>query len=951
MQPQEFAAKWRARAPTVTEEQAYQEHYADVARLVGGPVPGQAGAPHGLTFQAGVSKVGTTDFGKADVYLPGHFIWEAKRAQKTADARAKKLGEALAQAMLYAYDLGSPPLIVVTDFVEIRVHTLFNGTMPRTFRITLDDIEHNQVLEGTSLRALDVLRFVFHAPAELDPRLTRERMTTEATGQVGAVARAMVKRGHDRPAVAHFMLRVVFAMFAEDIGLLKDRLLTAVLERSVTKPAQSESYLTELFAAMATGGEFWGHDVTHFNGGLFDARPALPLTVEDATALLEAAKLDWSQVEPAIFGGLFESSLEAEVRGKRGAHFTGVQDIERIVEPVVMVDLLRQWNAVRGEAQVLVATAEAQAAQQEQDGSARKAANTREKARLAAAKLVTDFQAHLGAVRVLDPACGSGNFLYVALKRLMDLEALVLAEAGLYGVGSFDLPPIVHPRQMLGIEIEGFAAELASVTLWIGYIQWNHTHGGYYQVPVLQQLENIENRDALLNPDGTEAEWPAATYHTGNPPFLGNKKIRAKLGDAYLAQLRAVYHDRVPGDADFVAYWPEKSRAQIEAGVTRRAGFVTTQAIRTGGSREVLGRILNTGGIFMAWQNEPWLQEGAAVRVSLFGFDDGSEPTHTVDGQPVERINASLSGAEDARAAAPLSENAGMAFQGPVKVGDFEIPGKLARSWLDSPNPDGVSNRDVLKPWVNGMDITRRPSDTWIIDFDVMSEADASRYVLPFAYVEQHVRPAREKNNREGRRRYWWRLGETGAALKRASAGLSRVLVTPRVAKHRLWVWVPAGTLPDSRVLAVTRDDDFTFGVLQSGIHEVWSLVNSSEHGDGTEGGRPTYVAKDCFDPFPFPKPTDEQRADVEKRARFVVTMREHLLAQDDKATLTGLYNDVVRLRSVPDAEHPVTALVKAHMALDKAIAAAYGWEWPLSEDEVLARLLALNLERAGHAS
>lgn len=945
MQPQEFAAKWRARAPTVTEEQAYQEHYADVARLVGGPVPGQAGAPHGLTFQAGVSKVGTTDFGKADVYLPGHFIWEAKRAQKTADARAKKLGEALAQAMLYAYDLGSPPLIVVTDFVEIRVHTLFNGTMPRTFRITLDDIEHNQVLEGTSLRALNVLRFVFHAPAELDPRLTRERMTTEATGQVGAVARAMVKRGHDRPAVAHFMLRVVFAMFAEDIGLLKDRLLTAVLERSVTKPAQSESYLTELFAAMATGGEFWGHDVTHFNGGLFDARPALPLTVEDATALLEAAKLDWSQVEPAIFGGLFESSLEAEVRGKRGAHFTGVQDIERIVEPVVMVDLLRQWDAVRGEAQVLVATAEAQATQQEQDGSARKAANTREKARLAAAKLVTDFQAHLGAVRVLDPACGSGNFLYVALKRLMDLEALVLAEAGLYGVGSFDLPPIVHPRQMLGIEIEGFAAELASVTLWIGYIQWNHTHGGYYQVPVLQQLENIENRDALLNPDGTEAAWPAATYHTGNPPFLGNKKIRAKLGDAYLAQLRAVYHDRVPGDADFVAYWPEKSRAQIEAGVTRRAGFVTTQAIRTGGSREVLGRILNTGGIFMAWQNEPWLQEGAAVRVSLFGFDDGSEPTHTVDGQPVERINASLSGGEDARAAAPLSENAGMAFQGPVKVGDFEIPGKLARSWLDSPNPDGVSNRDVLKPWVNGMDITRRPSDTWIIDFDVMSEEGASRYVLPFAYVEQHVRPAREKNKDKQRRTFWWRLGRSGSDLKRASAGLSRVLVTPRVAKHRLWVWVPSGTLPDSRVLAVTRDDDFTFGVLQSGIHEVWSLVNSSEHGDGTEGGRPTYVAKDCFDPFPFPKPTDEQRADVEKRARFVVTMREHLLAQDDKATLTGLYNDVVRLRSAPDAEHPVTALVKAHMALDKAVAAAYGWEWPLSEDEVLARLLALNLE------
>ncbi|GGS37689.1 class I SAM-dependent DNA methyltransferase [Deinococcus knuensis] len=797
MHPTEFAAKWKGRAFEVTEEQAYQEHYADVARLVGGPVPGQPGAPHGLTFQAGVSKVGTTDFGKADVYLPGHFIWEAKRAQKTAGTRAKKLGEALAQAMLYAYDLGSPPLIVVTDFVEIRVHTLFNGTMPRTFRITLDDIEHNQVLEGTSLRALDVLRFVFHAPAELDPRLTRERMTTEATGQVGAVARAMVKRGHDRPAVAHFMLRVVFAMFAEDIGLLKDRLLTAVLERSVTKPAQSESYLTELFAAMATGGEFWGHDVTHFNGGLFDARPALPLTVEDATALLEAAKLDWSQVEPAIFGGLFESSLESEVRGKRGAHFTGVQDIERIVEPVVMVDLLRQWDAVRGEAQALVATAEAQATQQEKEGSARKAANTREKARLAAAKLVTDFQAHLGAVRVLDPACGSGNFLYVALKRLMDLEALVLAEAGLYGVGSFDLPPIVHPRQMLGIEIEGFAAELASVTLWIGYIQWNHTHGGYYQVPVLQQLENIENRDALLNPDGTEAEWPAATYITGNPPFLGDKVMRDRLGAEITEAIRKVYGDRLPGQSDLVCYWPEKARAMVAAGVTRRAGFVTTNSIRGGKNRVVLERIKASGDLFMAWPDEPWLQDGAAVRVSLFAFDDGSEQVKTLAGQPVADINPDLTAHADVTRAVVLAENRGLSFQGPVKIGPFEVAAELGARWRNEPNPDGVDNRSVVRPWVNGMDLTRRRSGKWIVDFDTMDEVEAARFIAPFQYVLEKVKPERQNNAREVRRRLWWRLGETGSALKTAVAPLDRFIGIPRVAKHLLPVWLPNGTLPD----------------------------------------------------------------------------------------------------------------------------------------------------------
>ncbi|MDR6330604.1 class I SAM-dependent DNA methyltransferase [Deinococcus soli (ex Cha et al. 2016)] len=945
MHPSEFAAKWRTRAPLVTEEQAYQEHYIDVASLVGGPVPGQAGAPSGLTYQAGVSKVGSTDFGKADVYLPGHFIWEAKRAQKTADARAKKLGEALAQATLYAYELGSPPLIVVTDFVEIRVHTVFNGTMPRMFRITLDDIEHNRVLEGSGLRALDVLRHVFHSPAELDPRLTRERMTTEATGQVGAVARAMVDHGHDRTAVAHFMLRVVFAMFAEDIGLLEGRLLTAVLERSVTKPAQSEAYLTELFAAMAKGGEFWGQDVKCFNGGLFDARPALPLTSADAGALLKAAKLDWSQVEPAIFGGLFESSLETEVRGKRGAHFTGVQDIERVVEPVVMMDLLRQWDAVRTQARELVGNAEAQALQQEQDGSPRKAANTREKARLAAAQLVTGFQTHLGQVTVLDPACGSGNFLYVALKRLMDLEELVIAEASLYGVGRFDRPPVVHPKQMLGIEIEEFAAELASVTLWIGFIQWNQAHGGYYKIPVLQTLSNIENRNALLTDEGEEASWPAAMYITGNPPFLGDKVMRERLGAETTEAIRLKYGDRLPGQSDLVCYWPEKARAMVEAGVTRRAGFVTTNSIRGGKNRVVLERIKASGDLFMAWPDEPWLQDGAAVRVSLFAFDNGSEQVKTLAGQTVADINPDLTSHVDVKRAAKLPENDGLGVVGTQKGGPFDISQETAQIWLSMPNPDGVSNADVIKPWVNGMDLLRRPSHRWIIDFASMDESEAEKYVAPFEYVKENVYPERQKNNRASYRERWWQHQEARISLRQAMIEKARVIAIPRVAKHLMPCWIPTSYLPDVQIVVVARDDDFTFGVLASTVHRAWARAQGTYMGVGNDL---RYTPSTCFETFPFPDPTPEHRADIEKWARFVVKMREHLLTQDAKATLTGLYNDVVRLRVERDATHPVTALVKAHADLDKAVAAAYGWDWPLSEDDVLARLLALNLERAG---
>ena len=944
MQPHEFAQKWRTRAYEVTEEQAYQEHYQDVASLVGGFAPGQAGAPEGLTYQAGVKKVGTTDFGKADVFQPGHFIWEAKRAAKTDAARAKVLGGALQQATLYARDLGNPPLIVTTDFVELNVHTNFTGTAPKTFRLSLKDIEDDHPLEGTELTALQVLRAVFHDPNVLDPRLVRERITTEATGRVGAVARALVRAGHPKEQVAHFLMRVVFAMFSEDVGLLEKGLLTRLLERAKKYPEKSQGYFSELFGAMSTGGEFWGSDIRYFNGGLFDKHDGLPLTEKDADDLLSAAKLDWAEVEPAIFGGLFESSLEKEVRGQRGAHFTAVTEIERIVEPVVMLDLHRQWEEVRTQAQAVVEVAEVKAMAEVGKGHTRVAEETRAQARKQAIGLIHEFQRHLGSVTVLDAACGSGNFLYVTLKRLLDLEHEVRLTAFQYGAGDFDIPPLVHPRQLLGIEIEDFAAELASVTLWIGYFQWNRAHGGQWPTPVLERLNNIQHHDALLNEDGTEFPWPGATYIVGNPPFLGNKKLRSVLGDAYLTRLRAVYGNRVPGDADFVTYWPEKAWQAVKAGTTRRAGFVTTQAIRTGGSREVLEQVLKEGGrIFMAWQNEPWLQDGAAVRVSLFAFDGGGEPTRTVDGHTVESINASLSPAEDVRTAAPLTENEGVAFQGPVKVGAFDIPGELARTWLKSPNPDGVSNADVLKPWVNGMDITRRPSDTWIIDFDMMSEEQARQYLLPFAYVEEKVKPERLKNRDKQRSTFWWRLGRSGSDLKKASKGKARILVTPRVAKHRLWVWMPAGTLPDSRVLAVTKDDDFTFGVLQSKIHEVWSLANSAAHGVGND---PTYVAKDCFDPFPFPQPSDDQRAEVEKWAKHVLQVREHLMAADPKATLTALYNDVVKLRAAPDATHPTNALKTAHDHLDKAVAAAYGWTWPMEEDELLSKLFELNKAR-----
>ena len=917
MHPSEFATKWHALAPRTTEIAAYQEHWRDLCALLGEPTPSSDATGQHYAFEKPVRKVGTGEAGRADVFLRDRFIVEYK-------GHGKDLGRAMQQAFLYARELGNPPLIMASDLVRFNIATNFTGSVPRNLSLTLDDVARDATLDDfDGLTALGALQAMFHEPDRLHPRHLRERVTRAATAQVGAVARELRARGADARQVAHFLMRLVFAMFSEDVGMLDRGLLTKVLERSRSHPERSRGYFQELFTAMQHGGEFWGHDIRHFNGGLFDSGLALELTQPDADALLQAAKLDWSNVEPAIFGTLFENSLEAVERGRLGAHYTSVSDILRITEPVLMEPLRREWQDVKVRAEALTRT---------------------KRGKGEAITALQDFQTRLASLAVLDPACGSGNFLVVALGQLLDLEHEVRELGRELGAGPFAMPPRVHPQQMRGIEIEPFAHELASVSTWISYIQWKKAHGGQWESPVLRSLANIENRDALLTPDGQEAQWPEAEFIMGNPPFVGGKKLRTKLGDAQVERLFRAYDGRVPREADLVTYWPEKARAALAAGTTRHAGFVTTQAIRTGANRAVLEQILATGRIHTAWPNEPWLQDGADVRVSLFAFDASESGNAHLGGVPVPAINASLSAQVDTRTARPLHENAGLMFMGTTKVGPFDIPATLARMWLDQPNPAGISNSDVVRPWANGSDIVRRPSDRWIIDFGVMPELQARQYVAPFAYVEAHVRPERVNNNRAAYRERWWQHAEARPALRAAVVGLQRLLLTPRVAKHRIWAWGAAGTVPDSRLFAVARDDAFTFGVLQSRVHEIWSLANSAAHGVGND---PTYVAKTCFDPFPFPHLTSEQRQVIDTWADYVTSMRGHLLTLSDKATLTGIYNDVERLRAVPDAAHPASALVVAHDRLNAAVAAAYGWAWPLTDDEILARLLALNLERS----
>ncbi len=491
-----------------------------------------------------------------------------------------------------------------------------------------------------------------------------------------------------------------------------------------------------------------------------------------------------------------------------------------------------------------------------------------------------------------------------------------------------------------------------------------------------------------------EAQWPQADVIIGNPPFLGGSKMLRELGEDYVQTLRSEYDGRVPGGADLVTYWFEKARAQIEAGKCRRAGLVATNSIRGGANQQVLARICDTSKIFNAWSDEEWINEGAAVRVSLVCFGISVIPARAgiqsvvLNGNSVETIHADLTAGEglNLTQAQPLKENAGVCFMGASKKAPFDIPGELARKWLTLPNPNSRPNSDVVRPWANGMDITRRASDTWIIDYGLaMTEADAALYETPFEYVVQHVKPEREKNNREAYRKYWWRHAEARPGMRAALKGLPRYIATPHVSKHRIFVWVDAAVLPDQMLIVTTRSDDTTFGILHSRFHELWSLRMGTSLED-----RPRYTPTTTFETFPFPEGltphdtlTGRNAEAIAEAARKLNLLRDNWLnppewvdwlrtPEEEKAgyparpiakvdadvgrdssRLVGLKSDLQK-RTLTNLYNARSAwLDNAHKTLDAAVAKAYGWndytpEMP--DEEILRRLLVLNLARANNS-
>jgi len=328
---------------------------------------------------------------------------------------------------------------------------------------------------------------------------------------------------------------------------------------------------------------------------------------------------------------------------------------------------------------------------------------------------------------------------------------------------------------------------------------------------------------------------------------------------------------------------------------------------------------------------------GANVHISFVGQDDGSETERSLNGNPVQKINANLTTGLDLTRAVRLPDNAGIAFQGPVKVGAFDVDSSTAQMLLRTPNPDGRSNEEVVRPWFNGADITGRRRGMWIVDFGDMSEGEAALYEAPFEHVRRHVLPSRLLQRRAKRAKRWWQHGETAPGIHTAMLMLERYIATPITAKHRLFVWVGRFVVPSESIVAIARDDDYTFGVLHSRVHELWALATGTQLET-----RPRYTPTTTFETFPFPCPTDEQREAIAAAAQRFGELRDGWLnppGLDDQAlafrTLTNLYN-----------ERPAW-VEHAHVAIDAAVLAAYGWSSDLDSEELLARLLELNLARA----
>jgi hypothetical protein len=907
-------------------------------------------------------------------------------------------GQAERYAKALPIDHGWPPFLIIVDVGHcFELYADFSRTgksysqFPdaQSFRIPLDGLRDPKIREQ--------LRLIWTDPLSLDPSKRAADVTKVVSNRLALVARALEKEGHPPKLVADFLMRCLFCMFAEDVGLLPKGCFTRLLETLRGREPQQSVYALEmLWGEMDRGVPFssTANDaVLRFNGGLFQERAALPLKPELLGLLIDAAKADWRDVEPAIFGTFLEQALDPRERRKLGAEFTPRRWVERLVMPAVIEPLRERWDNVKATALAYDIAGN----------------------RAGAIKAVKDFHHELCHLRILDPACGSGNFLYVTMEHLKRLEGEVLDLLQEFGDSQYLLEldrHTVDPHQFLGLEINPRAAAIAEVVLWIGYLQWHFKTRGRVMPaqPVLKNFRNIEHRDAILDYDREElvrddqgravtrwdghsmrvdfatgrdvpeetkrvelyryikprpAKWPDADFIIGNPPFIGVKRLRDRLRSGYVEALWAAY-PKMPHSAEFVMYWWQRAAYLVRSGKVKRFGLISTNSLPQTFNRRVVAAHLeakNPLSLTFAIPDHPWYLGGdmAAVRIAMTvgiaGKREGqllrvvnSQRQATQGGDelrppqwglilPNLTIGVNLDEATPLRAGEDLC-GLGVALHG---SGFILTPSEAARL--------AESGEEVIKPYVNGRDLLHRPKPKFLIDFSFLSESEArSKNPAAFQHVVLHVKPERDENQRDQIKRLWWRFGWERPVLRRALRSLRRFIATTETAKHRTFQFLWNNVLPDHMVICIALDDAFFLGVLSSRIHVTWTLAAG-----GTLENRPRYNKTRCFDPFPFPNTTEAQEQTIRDLAEQLDAHRKEVLAEHGDLTLTGLYNVLEKLRSgesLTEKERHihecglVSVMKHLHEQIDAAVFDAYGWPRDLSDEEILARLVELNKER-----
>lgn len=1022
----DFIARWKASG--AAERANYQLFLTELCTLLQLPQPEPTQPDNSkndyvfersVTFQHGDGKA-TPNY--IDLYKSGCFILEAKQGsdkvttlplfpeaatpfKKGAAIRDtpgwdKAMQAAKNQAERYAKALtveeGWPPFLIVVDVghsIELYSEFSCSGKTylpfpdPRSHRIFIDDLARPETQE--------LLRAVWIDPHGLDPAKRTAKVTREVADRLARLAKSLESDGHSAERIGNFLKRCLFTMFAEDIGLIPLNSFTAMLESLRGQADKYAPMAASLWQTMKDGGfsTVLREKLLRFNGGLFEDAEALPLSEEQLELLILAGKADWQDVEPAIFGTLLERALNPRERHNLGAHYTPREYVERLVLPTVVEPLRSDWDAALAAAVSLAGLG---------------------KVKEAIAELKS-FHHKLCNIRILDPACGSGNFLYVTFEHLKRLEGEVLDALDGFGERQ-DLLGLagvtVDPHQLLGIEVNPRAAAITEMVLWIGYLQWHYRTMGNVQPPepVIKKFSNIEYRDAVLDWDAIEpvideegkpvtrwdgvttkehpvtgeqvpdeaarvsmvkyikprpAEWPDADFVVGNPPFIGNKRMRESLGDGYCEALRTVMKT-IPASADYVMYWWHKSAELLRHSKLHRFGFITTNSLTQEFNSRVLQYHLknnNPLSLVFAIPDHPWIDtaDGADVRISmtvaeagdmagvlLCGVHEtkGEDGTHKVflkkyTGKIFSNVTINV----DVTAAKILSSNRKLSSRGVIPHGAGMVLTSEQRSKLESDAP--------IRPYRNGRDIAGIPRGVWVIDcYGMSSSSVQERFPMLFQWLLDRVKPDRDAHRDKDLREKWWLHRRNNEDMRKSLEGLNRYIITGQTAKHRHFTFLHESILPDDKLITIASDDAFFLGVLSSRIHVVFALAAGGHLGVGND---PIYNKSRCFEAFPFPEASESQKTSIRQLAEQLDAHRKRQQEQHPKLTMTNMYNVLEKLRSgdsltdkerITHEQGLVSVLKQLHDELDAAVADAYGWSVDLTDEEILQRLVDLNHER-----